>query len=92
MTGTLSRKKESQEEKKDRRTSKQELCLKLDSVEPNASKSPDRIHRLYALLQSTGKGASRFGKASKDFFNENIKMNQEQTKKLYLASTELDKI
>ena len=59
-------------------------------MEPNASKSPDRIHRLYAVLQSTGKGASRFGKASKDFFNEHIKMNQEQTKKLYLASTELD--
>ena len=69
--------KEAQEERKERRTSKRELCLKLDTMEPNSSKSPDRIHRLYALLQSTGKGASRLDNKAKNFFNEHLKMSAE---------------
>ena len=61
-------------------------------MEPNSSKSPDRIHRLYALLQSTGKGASRLDNKAKNFFNEHIKMSVEQSKKLRLASSELGDI
>lgn len=64
-------------DKNDTRRSKQELCNKLSSLERNPTSNDDRVSRLYAMLQSTDKGANRIGKHSKNFFNENIKMNHD---------------
>ena len=69
-------KRETMREKQDRRTMKQELCSRIDTLE---SRSPqnDRVSRLYAMLQSSDKGATRLNRNAKNLFNESLKMNKE---------------
>ena len=58
--------RETLREKQEKRTSKQELCNKLDSLERNKSVSPSRVSRLYAMLQSADKGAKMLGSSQKN--------------------------
>ena len=58
------------------------MAEKLDTQKLNVG-SPDRISRLYALLQTTDKGANRLGSSpKKNFFNEHIKMSSDQAMRL----------
>lgn len=55
----------------------------MESLEHKSkSRDPDRISRLYAMLQSTDKGAQRAHKNSQNFFNERIKMSNDQSNRL----------
>ena len=86
-------KRETMREKQERRTSKQELCKRLKSLEPDKSLSPDRVSRLYAMLQSTDKGASILSQnTQKNLFNEHIKMSKDQSMKLNMVSDEIRKL
>ena len=48
--------------------------------------------RLYALLQTSDKGASRIQKNSSNFFNENIRMSTDQTNKLNQVTMEIGRL
>ena len=78
---------------KEHRTSKQDLCQRLGRLEGNRSPSPTRIARLYAMLQSTDKGAARLDhKQGKNFFNENIRMNYSQSKRMLEVNDHLSRL
>ena len=70
----------------------------MSSLEGGSLKSPDRIAHLYAILQSTQKGANLLRQGpllvnrSPSFFNEHMKMSHDQTKKLSLVHEELQKL
>ena len=88
-TKHTSQRRDNLKDKKDRRTSKQELCSRLYSLEGNNSPSPDRVSRLYAMLQSTDKGVNRLRQNQRLYFNENIKMDKNMTKKLDEVNAEI---
>ena len=71
---------ESRQTRQSKKANKQELCHILDTLDTRKIDigSPDRLSRMYALLQTADKGANRLGSnPKKNFFNEHIKMSSD---------------
>ena len=68
--------------------------MQLDAIRhKKEGQSPKRLQKLYALLQSSNKGKQAVGRGNereKSYFNEQIRMSEDQARKLQKVDSKLD--